>query len=410
MSQNSPQPVEFREPAFPGNIDALQTIATTPPKDMSKIARTLSEHGSLTRYANFHNALGGVEVVPPKPLNDEEKTLKQTIEAYDNELASQMAWRALATGALLGISLSAAFTGLVGAAKYNIRDNNDMLPKGRVEGQLFENNTLTAEMIPLGNTGVSIPYITYGELRTQKIAVVSEHTATASTTSQLSKNPFAADLKLTGQEFALNRQAVEGLLDKIEAREGTITSARVKGIASDDFGGRLGEENPEQIDLAKARTDEAVAALVEVAAERDVKLPPEIITESYESVLSDEEVKRVERTIDENGMSLPDALQKYNTGQQTPVDISTALDELIIRGSEYAIDYQTTVENNEVKLVPAGNKTDTVSPYAVFGLALPATGLLAGVAQMLADNLRFPQRRQKAAKKTLKQLKRRHNK
>ena len=275
---------------------------------------------------------------------------------------------ALAGAATVGIF----FMGVVGEAKYDIRQNPDFTPQD-VSGQLIPGNTLTVDnWIPIGDTGVSIPNLftlSYGNIMQHDIVTTEQATAKGSTVSDLADNPVAgSNLQLTGQEYAIDKDVARDILQGIKDKGGRVSEVGIMGLASDEYRGEMGIENPEQKDLALQRAEVAKNALVDTAEEMGVALPDDIELRGEETVQPTEQIEKLTSLAEKHGLSLGEALTRYNGGRYLPEDLTKVLKESIVRGADYSVDYTVNTKSTGYTLEPAGDTRDSVSPLLPMGI------------------------------------------
>lgn len=108
-------------------------------------------------------------------------------------------------------------------------------------------------------------------------------------------NPASPDLSLTGEEYRLAREKAEDLVDSLgKPRRFTVTGFGADGRVSDEFGGKLGEINPEQLPLAEARGAVAAQALRDVLVEHGFEVPAEPVVTGHEVVLTPDEIEELQ--------------------------------------------------------------------------------------------------------------------
>lgn len=379
-------------------------VAYTNPHNLDSI-----ESGVLQLHVLNDFALGDPRnlIGPPVPIPEYATRITDERAGYINRATQGSIRKALAVGALAGTTAGFFATIGIGETKDAIREGSGIKPD-HVTGEIFEGNSLTAEnfmTFSVGDKQVTIPDIrtlSYGEIVQYETREVVEGLVTSDTSSQLAKNPFADDLQLTGLEGAIDRVVATDMLEKIAGPELSVTFAEVHGIASDDFNGKLGVLDPEQAPLAKARAEVAAAALEMVAEEQGIALPEPLTVTSGESVISEGDVAAIEETLVASGITMKDALDRYNTGQELPADIKALLDKHIQRGATYEIGYETTVTSSEYELQPAGTGDDSWKPWMSFSLFGGGIGYLTAMYSAVARLARAPRRGSKLARKDIK--------
>jgi|GEM_PF-2741758 len=341
-----------------------------------------------------------------EPVPEDAARIAAAQEAYSLKAQKGLLPKALAWGALTGIAVGAYATVSIGETKDQLRDAFEQRPP-HVEGEIFENNVLTADKFitfDVGDKKVTIPDVStlsYGEIMAYEVNQTLGGIATSDTTEQLARNPLAADLKLTGLEGEIDHKVATELLEGIDGKDLKITSVQVHGIASDDLNGKIGEIDPEQAPLAKARAEVAVAALKTAAKEQEIALPKDITVTSGESLISKTDVAAIERALKVHGMTMREALDQYDGGGDLPKDVKELLDTHIQRGATYDVGFERTITSTDYKLQPKGTEEDSWKPWMTFALSGGMTGYLATMAGAVTRLRRAPRRGSKLARKDI---------
>ena len=369
---------------------ALREIATTKPGVMRR--RIINTEVSM----HFGDRVDPSEVI-----------VSDIAGQLDRQVTEGMFRKALGWGALVGVAAGTAIAVDIGHTKYVLREGFGIVPP-HVEGQLFPNNTLTAEKFvsfEVGGKVYTMPNpltLTYGEYVKHTVTTDTRDIVTASTLPDFANNPFAADLKLTGEEERLDKEIAENLIHTIKLKDGTVSKVIVEGIASDDFRGELGVANPEQVKLAQARADVAAAVLKQEAKDQGVELPKEVTVQATEAVLDENQIGLINAEATANGMDVAELLSAYNNRDvNLPPSTVDVLGKLIKRGANYTIEYSSKEDRTEYTLKPSGQETDSWKPWVSFGLFGGGIGYATSMIGYAIRYRRVPTRRRKLARKEL---------
>lgn len=276
-----------------------------------------------------------------------------------HELSRPARRRMLVATGLASLAVSALAVLHIGAAKYDLSRANDPGVMAFVGGnQMFSNNTLEYDpsILP-GDMGEGVPVIgvirhlipgvpDYGPVAmthsTYKIETTTrEHvTLEAGYGGANTQHPVAPDLVLTGPEYRLARQTASDMLRGIDPDTVTIDAVRVEGLASDELHGVIGEDNPEQIALARARANVGAQAFMDEARERSIAVAAEPVTDGHEVVLNPAQAEQLYGAARQQGLTVDELLSAYNRGDTFPGAVQTALDTHIgkNRGATFSVE------------------------------------------------------------------------
>ncbi len=164
---------------LPDNINAIQTIATTPSEKMGPIGDELNLRAKL-HSGKRHRNISDTASLPP--LTPQEEVLRATIKDYDRRVVRTRMGRRIAEAALLGAAFAVAY----GAVEFDEATKRGALPdRPPVAGQLFPGNSLVLDTVPLGDTGVSIPHLTY-----HRVPEVNDTTGTDTPIGEIARSPY----------------------------------------------------------------------------------------------------------------------------------------------------------------------------------------------------------------------------
>lgn len=200
------------------------------------------------------------------------------------------------------------------------------------------------------------------------------------TASSLARNPVAADLKLTGKEYALDKEAAAKLVKQIITEKITPKSIEVTGVASDLFAGKVGARDPEQVPLEKLRANEMVRALKAEAKKANISLP-KIDLAYQEDVFTKKEISELDTLAAKMNISRSELLTRYQQSA-LPAELLIEIDSFSRPGAEIVLEGRKT----ETKLVDqekietgVGIFPDTVPGEAIVGFGgLMGAGIAAG--------------------------------
>lgn len=308
--------------------------------------------------------------------------------------------RDVALASLLGFVLGAG--ALVGVAK--IKDEIQSTPgdglKSAINGdRVFSGTTLVndSSIVP-GDTAGRIPVVgpilkkipgvpDFGSVyiripTTVKHTTEKKHVVLSDAYRSTNVvNPVSPDLQPTGKEYGLGRRAARKLFGKIMPGKFKVDRLTVTGEVSDEYGGVLGQPNPEQEQLAMDRARIATKAVKDEARAEGIKIPTNIGIEGREAVLTPRQIKRVDRAAAEMNISTSKLLSLYDAGEVQNGRAKKLLDRYLgdHRGGKISIEgTRKKVEEYKITKRVTVNK-DKLFPDNIPGEIFIGAGLFVGL-------------------------------